>query len=180
MHAKCWSAINIFQQAYGILEKACWQFQVQQCTVTNHHRANGNYLFRTTLNLEGKKKTKKTNSCSCKSGRKKLSPGQKNALSCCLFQGSRTELWTKIPRKAPAMHLYKHFFIIQGDKRDRNTPTTINTETNGCVKSSARCEQVPASVHVPPRSPWFWKSFALSRNFWWNGYFCFSDVEKGL
>lgn len=132
------------------------------------------------LTCKEKKNKKKTNSCSCKSGRKKLSPGQKNALSCCLFQGSRTELWTKIPRKAPAMHLYKHFFIIQGDNRDRNTPTTINTETNGCVKSSARCEQVPASVHVPPRSPWFWKSFALSRNFWWNGYFCFSDVEKGL
>lgn len=61
MHAKCWSAINIFQQAYGILEKACWQFQVQQCTVTNHHRANGNYLFRTTLNLQGKKKKQKKN-----------------------------------------------------------------------------------------------------------------------
>lgn len=28
MHAKCWSAVNVFQQAHRILEKARWQFQV--------------------------------------------------------------------------------------------------------------------------------------------------------
>lgn len=139
MHAKCWSAVNVFQQAHRILEKACWQFQVQQCTVTNYHRANGNYLFTTTLNLQRKKKKQKQNEQMLMQIWKEKNEvlGRKVLWAAAFFRTPELSYEQQTPWKALAMYLHKHFFIIQGNKGDRNTPRTST------LRETAVCRALP-------------------------------------
>lgn len=111
------------------------------------------------------------------------------------FRAPEQNYENQTAQKALALHVYSHFSITQDNEGRRGqkslkywqywdskglVDTNTDNEASAChstetgSKSSARPEQAPAFVHVPPR---LCKWLVLPKKFKWISYFYFSDVS---
>lgn len=83
-----------------------------------------------------KTKTKRTDAHANLKGKNEVL-GRKVLWAAAFFRTPELSYEQQTPWKALAMYLHKHFFIIQGNKGDRNTPRTST------LRETAVCRALP-------------------------------------